>query len=219
MASQAAIITTPTGLVAGDQYRLVFVTSTTTAATSSDIAFYNAFVTAAAALNTDLDTFSGTVEGTTTWTAIASTATDNALANTGTTPGTDGTGVPIYLLNDTVFASNYTALWDSNIQNPLQINESGNSSGNISVWTGSTSSGTEDVDSLGDSIVNYGANRFYNDVSQSSYWISRNFSAANTTENSMYAISGVLTVVPEPSSFALLGGLLALGHVMVRRRR
>ena len=32
-------------------------------------------------------------------------------------------------------------------------------------------------------------------------------------------ITGDLTVVPEPETFALLGGLLALGYVMVRRRR
>ena len=212
IAAQAAVITMPSGLSHGDQYRIVFVTSTTIQATSSDISTYNAHVTAAAALNSDLNTFAGTIEQTTTWTAIASTATVDAIDNTSTT----GTGVGIYLLNDTLFASNYTALWGANITNPLQIDESGNNVGNLAVWTGSTTSGTEDVDSLGDSIVNYGSTRFSNIITPASYWISRNFSSANTTELPLYAISGILTV-PEPSSTALLG--LGLSSLLLRRRR
>ena len=47
--AKATIVTLPTGLNPGDQYRLVFLTSTERNATSSDIAVYNAFVTAAAA--------------------------------------------------------------------------------------------------------------------------------------------------------------------------
>jgi len=125
-------------------------TSTTRDATSTDIADYNAFVNSAAALNPDLDGI--------TWTAIGSTATNNAIDNTSTT----GTGVPIYLLDGDMFASNYTAMWGADITNPLDINEQGINVGLISVWTGSTVSGTEDVDSLGDGIVNYGSTRFSN---------------------------------------------------------
>jgi len=61
-----------------------------------------------------------------------------------------------------MFASNYTAMWGADITNPLDINEQGINVGLISVWTGSTVSGTEDVDSLGDGIVNYGSTRFSN---------------------------------------------------------
>jgi hypothetical protein len=110
IASQGAVITTPTGLEAGDEYRLVFVTSGTTAAISSDIATYNAFVVAAAASITD---FSGTVEGSTTWTAIGSAATVNANANTSTTGA--GAGIGIFLLNDTAIATSYTDLWGSSL--------------------------------------------------------------------------------------------------------
>ena len=46
--SDASTLTIPPGLNAGDTYRLVFVTSNTTTATSTNIADYNAFVTSAA---------------------------------------------------------------------------------------------------------------------------------------------------------------------------
>jgi len=44
----------PTGLVDGDTFRLVFLTSTTTDATSTDIADYNTFVNTAANLTGSL---------------------------------------------------------------------------------------------------------------------------------------------------------------------
>jgi len=132
MASQGAVVTQPTGLNPGDQYRLVFITSTTRDAASTDIADYNAFVNTAAALNSDLDGIS--------WTAIGSTATVDARDNTSTT----GTGVPIYLLNDTAIADDYADLWDGSIDNILDRDESGGEQYNKVVWTGTTSAGVKD---------------------------------------------------------------------------
>ncbi len=94
----AAIITLPTSLNLGDEYRLAFVTSGTRDATSSDIADYNTFVTNAANAVPALASLG------TTWTAIGSTATVDARDNTNTVPSTvngGSVGVPIFLLNDT----------------------------------------------------------------------------------------------------------------------
>ena len=66
--SLASPITVPTGLNPGDAYRLVFVTSTTLDATSSDIADYNAFVSGVA------NTVPELVALGTTWTAIGPSA-------------------------------------------------------------------------------------------------------------------------------------------------
>ena len=65
MAAQGAVTTVPTGLNIGDQYRLVFVTSTTRDAASTDISVYNTFVNDLAAA-AGLGTIAETVEGTTT---------------------------------------------------------------------------------------------------------------------------------------------------------
>ena len=91
--ASAAIVTTPTDLSFGDQYRLAFVTSTTRDPTSSDIGVYNMFVTTAANTQADLVALG------TTWTAIGSTFTTDARDNTGTNPSS--TGVPIYRLSIT----------------------------------------------------------------------------------------------------------------------
>ena len=102
LASSAAPITVPTDLNVGDTYRLAFVTSTTTAATSTDIAFYNAFVTGVANTQAEL------ADLLTTWSVIGSTAALDARDNTGTNP--TSTGVPIYRLDDTRITDHQTPL-------------------------------------------------------------------------------------------------------------
>jgi len=112
----AAPLTLPTSLGPGDTYRLAFVTSTASNSTSTDVADYNAFVTGVANSVPELAALA------TTWTAIGSTATVDARDNTGTNPGA-GTGVEIYLLNNTLLASNNLDLWDGSVANSLNVNE------------------------------------------------------------------------------------------------
>jgi hypothetical protein len=74
--SEAGTITFP-NLPTGTEYRLIFVTADSTLPTSGNIADYNTFVTAEADANPELAALGAT------WTAIASTASANALANIG----------------------------------------------------------------------------------------------------------------------------------------
>ncbi|CCQ53010.1 MULTISPECIES: hypothetical protein [Crocosphaera] len=95
-----ALTLIPSDLNPGDQYRLVFVTSTTRNALSTQISDYNAFVDATAkaedSLLKDLDT---------TWNAIGSTSTVDARDNTNTNPE-ENIGVPIYLIDGNRVANN-----------------------------------------------------------------------------------------------------------------
>jgi len=83
--TQAAGIVTVPALAPGSQYRLIFLTAGTTAATSTTIATYNTFVTNLATGVPALPT--------TTWTAIGTTDSLNAITNIGA-----NTGVPVYNL-------------------------------------------------------------------------------------------------------------------------
>lgn len=211
LASAAAIVTVPTDLNLGDQYRLVFTTSfPTTNATSTDIADYNAFVTAAANAKAELASLG------TTWKAIGSTAAVAARDNTGTNPTIDAVGVPIYTLADTRMADTNTDLWDGTIDAvPIDAN------GNVlvfseEIWTGSTTSGTPDPSfPLGATTV-----RFGNPATTGSAWITNGVDPSSL-DHRLYAMSDVLTVVPEPSSIALasVAAVLAGGWFSVLRRR
>ncbi len=209
----AAVVTVPTGLRPGDQYRLAFVTSTTRDATSSNIAEYNAFVTAAANLNPALTALN------TNWTAIAS-AVDyhggviisdvNAFTNTGTDPSINPIGVPIYTLKNSLIANTNSRLWSGSIISPINIDESGNTI-NSFVWTGTDSSGNSGypTGSLGEeSPVFFG----YSGLSNLD-WAGEGGGSPSRLMP-LYAMSGVLTVVPEPSSIALAAfGLIGLSAI------
>jgi hypothetical protein len=218
--AQAAPITIPTGLNPGDTYRLAFVTSTTRDATSTDIADYNAFVTAAANSQGALAALA------TTWTAIASTATVDARDNTNTVQTSAGgsNGVPIFLLNDTELVDGYDNLWDATINTALRISEDGSTLPipdllNIPVaWTGTGTPGIGFISGeLGNGSAATGAIFL-----SGPEWRSSLFLTVNTTSNHLYAISGTLTVaaatIPEPGPLSLLAlGLVGLGFW--RRKR
>jgi len=207
----AVPITQPTGLNPGDEYRLVFVTSTTRDATSSDIADYNAFVTAAANSSPEFAALG------TTWTAIASTATVDARDNTNSNY-TISLGVPIYSVEDILVATNNADLWDGEIGIPIQMDQYGVYSPTPYTWTGTEPTGVGRIGyELGTSNPQQGWS-WQNDLGR---WICRgcgdtqNF--LGTQEFSLYAISGVLVAVPEPSTASLLAlGLIGLA---AKRRR
>lgn len=219
--ANAAPVTTPLGLTPGDTYRLAFITSVTRDATSSDIADYNAFVTGVASGIAELAALS------TTWTAIGSTEAVDARDNTGTNPFTDGAGVPIYLLDgSTKIADDNADLWDGSIDNPLNIDESGNTLETL-LWTGTTNFGTASGgDGFGGALgsIFLGGTEQGDSSATGIFWIHIDDSPVDQNEAfSLYALSGELTVENSTSisapGAALAFGLSVFGMMYARRRR
>jgi len=132
----AQVVTIPTELNPGDKYRLAFVTRDMTPALSSDIATYDAFVTAQA------DEIADLVNLETTWRVIGSTPTISAKFHTGTDNTPPGiNGVPIYRLDGALIATDYDDLWDGSLQNPLQIAQDGSLVVSWGSWTGTRTFG------------------------------------------------------------------------------
>ena len=207
----AAPITTPAELNPGDQYRLVFVTTTTRDATSTDITDYNAFVTGVANTQAALAALG------TTWTAIASSSAEAARDNTGTNPLAT-TGVPIYRLDGvSKVVDDNLDLWNGDLDLAISLAEDGTTAIFNEVWTG--------TDPAGNAVVGAelgSASPIVGDPAQSdASWI--NLAALPSfTPFHFYALSDVLTVapVPEPAILPLLAtGLAALGFARRKRNR
>jgi len=218
----------PPGLAPGDQYQLVFVTSDTFDATSSDISTYNAEVSAEAALNPALSAFDA-LNGVT-WTVIGSTATVNANVNASSSGS-------VYTLDGVMVASSTQSLYSDQCSesinlcpgpglfSPIDITQWGTTLID-SVWTGSSSGGVAQGNpSLGYAWTYLGATLAaggdpWGDVSQgcstatSNYWADCDYNSSSDLF-SLYALSSVITVeeqpapTPEPGAF----GFLAIGMV------
>ena len=102
----------PSGLNAGDRFRLLFRTSTTRDATSTDIADYDAFVqTAASNGHADIRSHGAAFR------VLGSTADVDARDNTTTTYTADDKGVAVYWLNGNKVADDYEDFYDGTWSN------------------------------------------------------------------------------------------------------
>ena len=198
----------PSGLNPGDTYQLVFVTSTTRDANSSDIVDYNTHVqnaANAANIGTGSTIFGFDVS----WAAIASTPSAHARDNAPVMG-------EVYNLGGQKVADDFTDMWDGTIDNPINITETGALYTDNSVWTGSLSDGTLNaIGALGSThplnFSNFAVSG--QAASTNSQWI--NFGGpSKETSLGLYAISEELTApapVPAPSAFLLMGtGLFGL---------
>jgi hypothetical protein len=205
-AAKAVDIVAPAGLNPGDSFRFIFVTAATRNPTSSNIADYNAFVTADAAGYT----FNSNPI---TWNAIGSTSSVAARDNV----GGFNTNVPVYLVTGTKVADNLTTgtngLWSNSLIAATNVKINGTTPASPYVWTGSANDGTA-LNPLGTSLVGLG------DSSKKSNWLA--FTADNRVINySMIGLSNTLTIasVPEPSTYALCAIATGVMAAVARRRR
>jgi len=199
------VLATPAGLAPGAQFRFLFLTSGTQAATSTDIGNYNTFVNSQASGAT----YEGSVVS---WKAVGSTATVNARDNV----GGFGTNVPVYLTNGTLLAGDLTTgtsnkgLWSGSLFTTPTIGIDGNGVTTNFAFTGSNKDGTGlTAKQLGASFVQYGDPTF--NVSTFGWYFSVN-GMPNSFAEHFYGVSSELTVpnaVPEIDP-AGMGSVLAL---------
>jgi hypothetical protein len=207
--AHAAPITLPSGLNPGDTYFLAFVTDGTHNATSTNIADYDAVVTAQANLDADLPALG------TTWKVIGSTATVSAATHLGLITS------PIYNLAGQLVATGSSDLFDGTLNNPIDANQFGNQLTAWQVWTGTLPDGSTSTNhALGQTIPEHGLSDFID-----MEWIAYGYFLNGTYDGNYYAISAPLVVpvaaVPEPGTISLMMGpaLLLLGRYRPRRRR
>ena len=175
----------PSGLAANTNFRLLFVTSTTRSAASTNIATYNTFVqNRAKAGHRAISDSCGNL-----FKVVGSTSTVDARDNTSTT----GVGEAIYWLNGAKVADNYgdfyDGSWDS-IAGKAETGASHTPTASGTVFTGSLQNGVKDNgDELGALTVRVGILRSgSNPISVSSQL------AFRTSARSFYALSPVFKV-------------------------
>lgn len=210
--SEAALVV-PADLNPGDKYHVMFVTTTRTTATSSDITFYDGIVQA------DADTAGiGTSIGLDGWKVAASTPTVDASTNVSTL-FSSLTNIPIYDQTGQRIANSYNDLWDNSILAPVDIDAYGNPvdlTTHQVVWTGSSGSGLGlNYAELGATLT--GNSAFGSVLYTDSTWMYIS-SGSQSALRPLYALSPEITAVPVPAAAWLFcSGLLGL--IGISRRK
>ena len=135
----------PSGLGVGDEFRLLFVSSTTRNATPTGISTYNTWIqNQAAAGHTDIQDYSDTFR------VVGCTAAVDARDNTRTTYTSSDKGLRIYWLNGNNLADDYEDFYDGDWDDQANPKtEAGSSTSATTMWTGCDEDGTESFTSSG----------------------------------------------------------------------
>ena len=185
----------PSGLTDGDEFRLLFVSSTIRKANTSVIANYNTFVqNAAASGHSAIQAYSSHFR------AVGSTSGTDARDNTATTYTSSDKGVRIYWLNGSKVVDDYEDFYDGGWDDAANAkDESGNnrtiSTDDTRPWTGSNHNGTEAMHlgnsrALGQSTVRVGI--------PPGDPLSSNTVYSNSETRPLYALSPVFQVLDTP---------------------
>ena len=197
----------PSGLAAGDSFRLLFLTSTKRDGSSSNIGDYNGNVQSRAGFG-----HAAIQEHSSQFKAVACTTAVDATANTGTT----GTGVPIYWLNGNKVADDnadfYDGDWDDEANDK---NESGDNGPNTSTatnypLTGCDHDGTESFSGSNSRALGGSTNNRIgrpNSSGSGNGPLSSGSAVSTTATRPMYGLSAVFTVEASASTDATLSGL------------
>lgn len=218
--AQASLVVPP-GLNPGDTYHVIFVTSTSTYASSADITTYDAFVQSAA------DTAGIGASIGVDWLALGSTPTLDARDHIAPLFTDINVDTPIYNQNGELVANGYNDLLSGTyLVNPILYDEYA-AALHTTVWTGSDGFGYRDnPNALGNSTDSFYIAYGESDV-KTYFWL--NFdSSYESYLRSLYAISEELVVtssytaassnVPIPATVWLFGSGL-LGMIGIARRK
>lgn len=224
--AQAGVVT-PAGLNPGDQFRLVFVSSTTTNAEVRDSSVYDQFVSDLASV-AGLNTYGGQ---TVNWFALVSVYDGVATNAIDRLPNSN---VPLYTVTGNLVADVSHQIWSGNLLRPINVTEGGvtlTSPSNATVFTGTGSDGeaAQCLD-IGNGCTGYAEYGLL--TAADSKWVesgnivfSYQDSGPTGAQGHYYAYSSVLTAqaqgapsTPEPSTWLTMGCAVA-GAFFFRRQR
>jgi len=219
-ASADLVLSTPSGLKTGDHFRFIFVTGSTTTATSSDITTYDTFVRNSVSSLYGNVTYGGSAI--TNWLAVGSTRTVNAKDHL----GGYSSSVSVWLPDGTRVASSLDTatggLWSAGTLDHKinQYLDGSNKAVNVATWTGSNPIGY----GWGNGeLGGIGPNAEVGSTNDTSYYWTTFNAFAKTNSFAMYAVSPELTVqaVPEidSASFGSVAACLTGAYALIEQRR
>ena len=203
--AHASLVLRPPGLHAGDQFRVLFITSDTHDARSSDIASYDSFVNGLA-VTAGIDSYFGSAVS---WQVLGSTFGTSAIERVGLD------APALYGISGLRIADSGADLWDGSIDNAIYLDEQGRAQEGV-VFTGTGADGRAAATPLGGTGgVLLSEAGLANLIVTNNGWVALG-AVGGATPRHFYGVSSLLTVpedgaeVPEPGTLALCALAAAL---------